>query len=428
MLVKTRQTCRVCGSELKDVVHFGDFVLPIYSDENDDSLITRAFPLHLTKCDNESNENGCGLLQLRHSISSDVLFKEYYYRSGINESMVLHLKSIVEKSVTMVSLENGDCVLDIGSNDGTLLKHVEDFVDFSTEVNGVSFIGFEPCTKICELAQKKLPKSIMINDFFNKDAFFKKNDLAKLITSIAMFYDLEDPNQFVSDIADILDPDGVWVVEQNYMPYTIRDGIFDTICHEHITYYSLSVMEDLLSYYDLKIVDILFNKVNGNSFQLYVKHKNSEITEEAYSRLKKAKAYEMNACLDKIDTYREFYKKISANKKKVVDFIINARANGKKILAYGASTKGSILLQFFGLNRDLIPACADRDKTKYGKKMLSGNIPIISEEEARIMKPDYFLTLPWHFIDNFIEREKEFLDGGGSFIVPLPELKIVNGK
>jgi SAM-dependent methyltransferase len=403
--------CRVCGKkELTSILSLGNQFI---SDFTETGKGKTKIPLELILCNAE--ENGCGLLQLKHNIPGELMYKEYWYQSGINQSMKNALADITEKAEKIIKLNENDLVLDIGCNDGTLLRSYK---------SKVFLAGFEP-SNVFPLALKESNK--IINDYFNFEAFEKefKNKKAKIITSIAMFYDLPNPNKFVSDIKKILDEKGIWIIQMSYLPLMLEQNAFDNICHEHLEYYSLSALEFLLKKHELEIFDAELNDVNGGSFRVYIQHKNAGFNElkENKGNLEKLRLKEKEMKLNSKKTYEEFAERVKKLKEKLIEFIKKEKQKGKKIYAYGASTKGNVLLQYYGLDYNLIEGAAERNPIKYGKKTVGTKIPIISEEEAR-KKADYFLVLPWHFKKEFLEREKEFLKKG-KFIFPLPEIKII---
>ncbi len=417
-MLKTRITCRICGSNLFDILDLGEYYLPVYINDSI-PLIDRKVPLILSKCDSTGNENACGLVQLKHSTPPYLLYKNYFYRSAINDSMVKHLKDLCDDIINFIKINNEDIIVDIGCNDGTMLGHYKD-------LGFKNVVGFDPARTMLKYSSNS--GALIIEDYFNSNSYFKNfSKKAKLITSIAMFYDLEDPNEFVSDIKNILDDGGVWVSEQAYMPEILKQNAFDTICHEHLEYYCLFVMERLLDRHGLEVIDVFVNDTNGGSFKVYIGHRGDHVvSDEAYGRIQKVRVSEFNEKLDISAPYLEFAERIEKNRDKVVRFLGELKGQGKKVIAYGASTKGSITLQYFGIDKSLISACADKNPDKWGLSMIGSNVPIMSEEEARDMNPDYFFILPWHFTKGFLKREKEFLEKGGKFIVPIPELKVLN--
>jgi hypothetical protein len=351
------------------------------------------------------------------------MFKQYWYRSGMNRSMTLALQDIAASAEHVIPLSEGEIVVDIGCNDGTLLR--------SYRTPGLKLIGFEPATNLVPFAEMGTTK--VINDYFDMGSYSKHfaGEKAKVITSIAMFYDLEEPNSFIRDVAACLDEGGVWIIQMSYLSSMLTQNAFDNICHEHLEYYSMMSLRNLLDRHDLEIFDVELNDVNGGSFRVYVRHRGSRSIGNPPSseeRLAKVKKLEADMRLDGTQVYAEFGTRVRALCDKLYGFVKGEREKGKRIYVYGASTKGNTLLQFCGLDYTLIGAAAERNADKYGKRTVGTLIPIISEEKARADKPDYFLVLPWHFIEEFKEREKAYLDAGGKFIVPLPDFRIIESS
>lgn len=411
----TRKTCRVCGSaDLELVLSLGNQFISNFVDSPEQEGY--AAPLEIVLCNRKTG--GCGLLQLRHTVPGELLYRNYWYQSGINQTMRNALAEIVDNVMKLIQLSPGDIVLDIGCNDGTLLR--------SYKSGNITLAGFEPAVNLIEDARKGTSK--IINDFFNYQGFEREfgSKKAKIITAISMFYDLEEPDKFVSDIVKTLDSDGIWIVQQNYLASMLENNAFDNICHEHLEYYSLQTMEYLLDRHDLKVFKVELNDLNGGSFRLYVKHKDCETfpIDKSVGTIRK---YELKINLDDYRTWDEFANRIRDLKAKTSEFIKKEVEKGKSVYVYGASTRGNTLLQFYDLDSKLIKAAAERNPRKWGKKTIGTFIPIVSEEEAR-READYFLVLPWHFIKEFKEREKEYLSTRGKFIIPLPEFEIIGSS
>ncbi len=286
------------------------------------------------------------------------------------------------------------------------------------------------------MTEARVGTNLIINNYFNYGDFAKylgKITKAQVITSIAMFYDLENPNIFVEDVKKTLAADGIWVNQMSYLPLMLEQNAFDNICHEHIEYYSFISLRNLLDRHDFEIFDVELNDVNGGSFRTYIKHRNNssvKVFPGAKKRVKTLLNKERALKIDRLIPYKEFEKRVQRIKKKIVSFIQKEVKKGKKFYVYGASTKGNTLLQYFKLNNSLITAAAERNPDKWGKKTVVTNIPIVSEDDARKARPDYFLVLPWHFKQEFIDREKEYLKKGGKMLFPLPSPQIIgfNGK
>jgi hypothetical protein len=409
--------CRICGnSSLTPVLNLGLQQLSgrFPSKEEPDPP---AAPLELVLCAGARESSACGLLQLRHSVRPDELYLQTYgYRSGINGTMSSHLRDVVASVESMSILRGNDVILDIGSNDGTLLK--------AYQTSGIEKVGMDPTG--AQFAQYYPPDIRLIRDFFSAKTYLSEvGRTAKVITSIAMFYDLESPMSFVQDIAQILATDGIWVFEQSYMPTMLRMNSFDTICHEHLEYYSLRQIDWLLQKCGLRMVDLDFNEINGGSFRISACHKDSGMRSRD-DRLAAAFAEEKAVGLNTEQPFRKFRERVFNLRSDLRNLITAERKKGKSVYAYGASTKGNVLLQFCGLDHTLITAAADRNQHKWGCRTPGTNIPIVSEEEARKAKPDFFLVLPWHFREEFIDREMAYLRDGGRFIFPLPNIEIVS--
>jgi len=420
MIIEPIKKCRICGStNLVSIISLNEQYIATFTPKHDESVpIDGKFPLELIRCDSSKNSNNCGLVQLKHSIPTDYLYKRYFYRSGINTTMKKNLCEIVTHAISNTKLNDSDIVLDIGCNDGTLLKNYQN--------KNVKVFGFDPAENMFEFSKTSGAKIII--DFFNYNSYQKNvgNFKAKIITSIAMFYDLEDPKKFVSDISKVLHENGVWIIELSYLPSMLNQNAFDTIVHEHLEYYHLSVLQKLFKIYDLKVVDAYLNDVNGGSIRLFVKHSKNNIDKNSKKRIEDIEKIERDMKLDTEIPYQKFLDRCMELKQKTIDFIRKEKQGGKKIFGYGASTKGNTLLQFYGITNSDLEKVADRNPDKWGRETIGTKIKIVSEEESRNENPDYFLILPWHFLDEFIQREKDFLINGGKFIVPLPEFKIIS--
>lgn len=402
--------CRLCNSEnLVSVFDFGVQALSTRfpgPGEPDAELV----PLNLVQCKN------CKLTQLTHNYDLDDLYRRGYgYRSGINETMRDHLAGIVKQLESYVKLDPEDTVLDIASNDGTLLR--------SYQTKRLNLVGIDPTI---EQYKEYYPEGAFLSpDFFSRETFISTSpsDKAKVISSIAVFYDVPDPCRFVKDVASILDKDGVWVMEQSYLPMLVSDLSFDSICHEHLGYYCLKQIKYAVEKAGLRIFNVETNSMNGGSIRIFVGHHESRhaVNQASLSRIER---FEKEAMLDNPQTFRNFHSNVSNVGKELLKILKNAKTNGKKIHIYGASTKGNVLLQLFGIDLDLVDAAAERNEWKFGHRTPGTNIPIISEEKSRAERPDYYLILPWHFREEFIQRERDFINGGGKLIFPLPKVEV----
>lgn len=358
-----------------------------------------------------------GLLQLAHSYEPSEMYGDNYgYRSGLNQSMVNHLTDKIAYLERLNPLSSGDVVLDIGSNDCTTLK--------AYKTQGIRRIGIDPTGK--KFSEYYPSDVTLVPDFFSADAYRSvEKKSAKIVTSIAMFYDLEAPIEFARQIESILAEDGIWHFEQSYMPSMLRLNSYDTICHEHLEYYSLQVVKTILEAAGLRLVDVVMNAVNGGSFAVTAARKANKTLRSNQPVIDWLLEQEERMGLNTPRPYREFEERVFRHRDDLTRLIRSLTADGKKVFGYGASTKGNVVLQFCGLTASDIPYVAEINTEKFGRFTPGSHIPIISEEEARAMKPDYFLVLPWHFKDGILRREKEYLASGGRFIFPFPEIEIV---
>jgi len=404
-----RDSCRICYSKnIDDLFSLGDLYVSNFVNKGEAGLKA---PLDLIFC------NRCSLVQLRHTAPQELLYARFYwYRSGVTDTMRRALRDITKEVEERFPLQKEDIVLDIGSNDGTLLR--------SYTVPNLIKVGVEPAKNLVEEGKKGL--GYFINDFWNLESYNKTiNKKAKIITAIGMFYDMEDPNQFIYDAAKALRDDGIFITQLMCLKNMLDKNDVGNICHEHLEYYSLVSLEYLLNKNGLEVFDVEINDVNGGSYRIFAKSKegNLNIPKCCYERVEKIKKEERD--LQEKKTFVNFFKRIEDNKKQCVDFIRAENKKGKKTWVYGASTKGNTILQYYGLSPKDIVAASEKSPEKWGKYTVGTNIPIVSEEEARKAKPDYFLVLPYAFIKEFYEREKEWRNKGGKFIVPLPEFKVI---
>lgn len=414
-----RATCRISGEPLIELFSLGDLYV---SDFLSHDAEPRSQKVPLTLCLAPES----GLVQLADTASFDDMYKHYWYRSGTNESMVEELKQIATSTSRLMRLKSGDVFVDIACNDGTLLSFIKP---------DVVRVGFDPAENTYkEAVQNNF--DLFINDYFTARAYRESahgSKKVKVVTTIAMFYDLEDPHVFAKDVKEILDDDGFWVVQMSYLPLMLKQLAFDNICHEHLEYYSLQSLKYLLDQHDLQIVDCQLNDVNGGSFRVYIRKNNADPTtfatapyrDVANFRVQSILTYEDTLGLKDPQTYIDFHKKACALRDQTLAFMKTEKAKGKNIWAYGASTKGNTLLQWWGIDNTLVDGIAERQPMKYGLKTVGSNIPIASDEDMREANPDYLLVLPWHFIESFARREQEFLDRGGKFIVPCPYFEVI---
>lgn len=405
--------CRICGNSVLDqFIDLGSQMLtgvfPVAVDEN---AVTRG-PLQLVKC-NEDGHDACGLVQLSCSYDlSEMYGMNYGYRSGLNLSMVQHLKSKINKILSQTSLEPGDLIIDIGSNDATTLKAYPE--NLSLELVGIDPTGI----KFSEYYPDRIK---LVPEFFDVNLINKiyPGRKAKVITSFSMFYDLEDPTNFMSQIHEILDDDGVWVFEQSYMPLMLTTNSYDTICHEHLEFYGLRQIQYMAEKVGLHITDVEKNDINGGSFSVTARKRlEGDLIDPSIKEMLEEEA-QLN--LGNLSPYHQFALRSEDSKKQLVEFINVEKAKGKVFGALGASTKGNVLLQYCGLTSNEISFVGEVNPEKFGCYTPGTWIPIIPENELIAMKPDYLIVLPWHFKDFFLQNKKF---SGINLVFPLPNLQI----
>ena len=389
--------CRICaGKDFAPVLDLGEQYIANAFHHGNDAPTLKA-PLKLIRCPT------CGLVQLAHSIKRDLMYRSYWYRSGVNQTMRSHLKEIAEDVQRHAKLHNGDKVLDIGCNDCTLLAN------YPQETYKV---GVDPSN----IEANDL--NLFVNDYFTAEKL--SGEKFKAITSIAMFYDLDDPKQFVQDVRKCLQDDGIWVLELSYLPAMLRTNSYDSVCHEHVCFYTLETFTKALEGNDLEIFDVKFNNMNGGSFRLFI----CPIGKRKISpRVLKARGIEKTGRFNEDAPYNEFSNNVKKSAEELLRFLAYTRK--EKVYGYGASTKGQVILQFCQFNDDDLIAIAERNPLKHGLLTPGTNIKICSEEEMRVAKPDYLLVFPWYFLEEFREREKALLSSGTRFVQPLPRFKIL---
>lgn len=416
-MIKEIKKCRACGAKnLVDLLSLGDLAVSDFV-ENPGLNAGYVAPLDLILCGVE--EGGCGLVQLKHTVPSEVMYRNYWYQSGINQTMTNELANITKDASAIVELKSGDIVIDIGSNDGTLLR--------SYDVKGLKTVGFEPALNLLSLG--KQGTTHIIPDFFGKEGWDEAfgESKAKVITAIGMFYDLENPNQFLEDINHCLSDGGVFIIQMMYMPFALERNAFDGICHEHLEYYTILSLDNLLKRHDLEIVDVAVREeVNEGSLRIFIKKKGPELADHSgKENVDTLRLKESQRRFNEKDAYVKFEKSIQLSRRKTMEFLESEKRQGKKIHGYAASTKGNTTLQYYGLSTDLIEVIADRNPKKWGTYTVGSAIPIVSEEVSRDKEPDIYFVLAWHFLPEFISREKAFLDRGGKFVVAMPEFRVI---
>lgn len=398
--------CRSCKSKkLSKVFSLGKQTLTGIFPPSKNAKITKG-NLSLILC------NQCKLLQLENNFNPNEMYGENYgYMSSLNKSMMTHLKLKALNFQKKYNLKSGQNILDIGSNDGTFLSY------FNKNFN---LFGCDPTIKKFSRYYRKDIKQMP--NFFTGDLF--KDKKFNLITSISMFYDLPDPSKFAKEINSILDKNGVWHIELSYMPMMLKNISYDTICHEHLEYYSLKSLKYLLDKAGLKIISLAFNQINGGSIELDVAKKKSKF-KEIKQLISWVLESEKRNKYNEISRQKDFFKQCINHKFLLKKLLITLKKQNKKVYGYGASTKGNVILQFSKIDSKLIKYIGEVNKFKFNKYTPGSKIKIVSEKQLKKLKPDYLLVLPWHFKDHILKREHQYLKNGGKFIFPLPDIEII---
>ncbi|MFZ0828504.1 MAG: methyltransferase domain-containing protein [Verrucomicrobiia bacterium] len=391
------------------MIHLGDQCFTGIFPATPDEPLARA-PLEIMKCVR------CGLIQLHHNFEPAMLYGPTYgYRSGLNKSMVEHLGDKARRLQQLCPLTPGDIVLDIGSNDGTSLGFYPPEADR---------IGFDPSA---EKFKKYYPPGVqLVVDFFSAETFRKHLGAkkVKIVSSIAMFYDLESPPRFVEQVCDVLAPDGIWHLEQSYLPLMLKANAYDTICHEHLEYYALKQIKWMTDQFGLKIIDVQLNDVNGGSFAVTVAHK-ANPRPEATETINRTLQAEHELGLDGSAVYEQFKQRVNEHRVNLPAKLREIQRSGKLALGYGASTKGNVVLQFCDITPQLLPAILEVNPDKFGCYTPGTKIPILSESEGHRLNPDFLMVMPWHFKPIILQREAAYLKRGGKLLFPLPDIGIV---
>ncbi len=417
LLYPAVKECRVCRNpSLIPCVNLGaQYLSSVFPENLQYYRQMSQLPLNLVMCEKRDDGSTCGLLQLEHQLDLSAMYQAYPYTSSTNSSMPAILKDVAQSGRAFGHLQSGDVILDIGSNDGTLLSFFQN--------EGFLLIGIDPAQNIKLVFDSK--GFIHVRDFFSiksyKSTTSKK---ASLIFSIAMFYHLDDPVSFSRDVAECLADDGVWIIQMAYLPAMLQTNMYDNIVHEHRGYYALQHLKWIMDSVGLEIFDVQLNNVYGGSFRVFVKKKGyNTYTQAQHYQANLRKELELG--LFDLSTYLAFMRRIEKTRLDLCNLSRKLKSQGKTIWVYGASTKGNTILQYCGLNNNDIDAACDANPFKVGRYMIGSDIPIKDEASLRAVKPDYLLALPYSFVEGFLKREAELVAKGTKFIVPLPGVRII---
>jgi len=399
--------CKNCNHKINPIIKIGK--QPISSVFLDTKKKLKNYSLDLYECIK------CKLVQTSLDIkNNDMYGSTYGYRTSLSDFMIKHMKKKYQRIMDSNFLKKNSNVLDIGSNDGT-------FLNFFDRKN-TNLYGIDPSAKKYKHFYNK--KINLIVDYFSKKKILKEfgNIKFSLITSFAMFYDISQPRKFCSEIYDLLDEKGLWILEMSYFPALLKNLTYDQICHEHITYYTLSTFKKIANFCKLQVIDYSFNEINGGSIEIVCSKKkllNNKKNKKIIFLLNKEK--EIN-----FSNYNKFLNRLENSKKVLREYILNIKLLKKKIYGYGASTKGNIILNYCGITNKEIPYICDANSYKYEKYTPGSNIKIVSKAFARKKNPKYFLVLIWSFRNEVIKQEKNFIEKGGKLIFPLPIFHLVD--
>ena len=404
--------CRVCGhGHLAPVIDLGEQALTGVFPRSRDASITKG-PLRVVKCMGD-----CGLVQLAHTYEPTEMYgAEYGYRSALNRSMVDHLAAKVRSLLAVSPVGAGDVVLDIGSNDGTTLAQYP---------ATATLIGIDPSA--AKFAKYYKEHVTALPEFFSAATFLRASggQRAKIITSIAMFYDLDRPLDFVRDVHQSLADGGLWHFEQSYLPSMLGANSYDTICHEHIEYYALEPIVWMLDRIGFSVRDVTLNDVNGGSFAVTaMKTRPGEALHAPI--VEEMLAEERRLGIDTLGPYGRFAESVRKHRDELRALVLRMKSEGKRVFGLGASTKGNVILQYCGIDADLIPCIAEVNEDKFGYFTPGTRIPIVSEAEASARNPDVYLVLPWHFRKNILARAAPLFARGAKLLFPLPSIDLVS--
>jgi len=410
-MYKQIKKCRICNnSTLEPILDLGEQMLTgVFSPPNQVENKITSGPLRLVKC---FGPDVCGLVQLEHSYDLNEMYGDSYgYRSGLNKSMVNHLHAKVVRLQKFVNIKPGDLIIDIGSNDSTTLQ--------AYASTGFDLVGIDPTAN--KFQEYYPPHIAFIPDFFSAQLIRNKlgEKKARVITSFSMFYDLESPLDFMREVFDVLAEDGIWVFEQSYMPTMLATNSFDTVCHEHLEFYALNQIQYMAERVGFHILDVEFNDINGGSFSIIVRKKSNE--DLMIPQVRSILEREKQDGFDGLIPFKVFEQKTKTAKTNLIDFVSRVKAQGKKVSALGASTKGNVLLQYCGFTAEDINYVGEVNADKFGCCTPGTNIPIIPEDELLAMDPDFLIVLPWHFRSFFITNPKY---SGHKLVFPLPTIEI----
>jgi len=406
------ESCRICkNKKLKTILDLGEMPLAnAFLDEDQLGREEFFYPLRVVWCES------CGLLQIDEIVPPEILFRNYVYVSGTSEALRKHFEGLATEVVNNFNLNSESLVVDIGSNDGTLLKEFRKF--------GVQVIGVEPAINIAKIAEENGIKTI--NYFFSEDTakeIVKENGKADAVTATNVVAHTNDLDDLLNGIAHLLKDDGVFVIEVPYLVDLLDKVEFDTIYHEHLSYFAVRPLKRLFEAHDLKIIHVERVTIHGGTIRIFVsKKKSSYKINESVSQLI---SLEIEKGLTEITAYKEFAERVEKLKADLVSLLQKLKSENRKVIGYGAAAKGNTLLNYYRVGPDLMEFIADLSPMKQNKFTPGTHIPVDNPERIYDAKPNYMVILAWNFADEIMEQQSKFKEMGGKFIIPVPEVKIV---
>lgn len=408
----TETNCRSCGADgLRPLLSLGRMPLA-------NALLTAeqlnqpeaTYPLDLAFC------TRCALVQITETVPPEQLFKDYVYFSSFSDTMLAHARTLVERLVDQRRLDRSRLVVEVASNDGYLLQYYK--------AAGVRVLGIEPAANIAKVAEgeRGIPT---LCEFFDEGLAHRlraEGTRADVVHAHNVFAHVPDPNGFVRGLRLILREDGVAVIEVPYVKDLIDRCEFDTIYHEHLCYFSLTALERLFGRHGMAIADVERVPIHGGSLRLFAVADGSAARARAVEELL---AEEAAWGVDDVRFYQNFGARVDALRRDVRALLDDARRAGRRVAAYGASAKGSTLLNYFGLGADVLDFVVDRSTKKQGYFTPGTRLPICAPETLMERRPDYVLLLTWNFAQEVLQQQAEFRRRGGRFIIPIPELTVV---
>ena len=404
--------CRICkNKKLEKILDLGEMPLAnAFVDKNQIGQKEVSYPLRVVWCES------CGLLQIDEIVPPEILFKNYIYVSGTSEALRKHFEGLVTEVVINSKLSNESLIVDIGSNDGTLLK---EFKKVDSKV-----IGVEPAINIAKIAEESGVKTI--NDFFSEDVakkIVKENGKADAIIATNVFAHIFDLDESLKGVSYLLKDEGIFVIEVPYLVDLLENVEFDTIYHEHLSYFAVRPLKRLFKERDFKIVDIERVKIHGGTIRVFVSKRKSRYN--INGNVNRLISLEIEKGLNEVTVYKKFAGRVEKLKEDLVSLLQRLKSENKKVIGYGAAAKGNTLLNYYHIGPELIDFIVDLSPMKQNKFTPGTHISIFSPEQIYEAKPDYMLILAWNFADEIMKQQTKFKEMGGKFILPLPEVKII---